>query len=286
MSYRWAQTLGPTASLSDPTSASPSFIAPEVTADTTLTFSLQVDDGTAGSMPSTVTVTVRHVNRAPVASAGSNQTADERGTATLDGGASMDPDGDTLFYAWTQVGGPVVTLSDASAASPTFATPEVPADSVLTFALTVSDGSLTSTATVTVTVRHVNRAPVAAAGEGVTVSPGSFVTLDGLDSYDPDGSRLTYAWTQTDGPTVTLDDASSAKPGFTVPKDIKQDTSLTFKLTVTDDAGSTAVATVTVSVSIAGAGCGCTASNASTSGAMLPLLLLGAFACLRRRRHA
>ena len=44
---------------------------------------------------------------------------------TLDGSGSSDPDGDPLSYAWTQVSGPTVALSDATAAQPTFTAPFV-----------------------------------------------------------------------------------------------------------------------------------------------------------------
>ena len=88
-----------------------------------------------------VTVDVNDVNEAPTASAGDDQTATEGATVTLDGSGSSDPDdGDTVSYAWSQTDGPDVTLSDASAAGPTFAAPDRKADYSLTFSLTVTDG--------------------------------------------------------------------------------------------------------------------------------------------------
>ncbi len=38
-----------------------------------------------------------------------------------------------------------------------------------------------------------------------------------LGVLEPDGDTLTYAWTQTEGLTLTLRDASSATPTFTAP---------------------------------------------------------------------
>ncbi len=97
-------------------------------------------------------------NLIPVAVAGSNQSATAGAVVTLDGSASFDPDGlpsgtaiTDGFYVWSQVGGPVVALTSATSAHPSFLA-AVPG--FYTFSLVVSDGldASTNTATVTITV--------------------------------------------------------------------------------------------------------------------------------------
>ncbi len=59
LTYDWLQTGGIAVSLSDPTSASPTFVAPRpLTADEFLTFSLTVNDGEDDSTPDLVNITV------------------------------------------------------------------------------------------------------------------------------------------------------------------------------------------------------------------------------------
>ncbi len=226
LTYNWTAPAGIT--LSDAAAQSPTFMAPEVTSDTGYTFTLNVTDGSL-SDTDTVTVTVRHVNRAPVADAGANQSASERTLVTLDGSASSDPDGDTITYNWTAPAG--ITLSDTAAQSPTFTAPDVTSDTDYTLTLEVSDGTLSDTDTVTVTVRHVNRAPTADAGANQTADERTTVTLDGSASSDPDGDTITYNWTAPAG--ITLSDTAAQSPTFTAP-DVTSDTGYTFTLNVTD----------------------------------------------------
>ena len=190
-------------------------------------------------------------NTAPVADAGAPPIAAEGATVTLNGRGSSDPDDDTLTYAWRQTGGTSVSLSGANTATPGFTAPSLlSADAELVFRLTVSDGSLSATDTVTVTVTHVNDAPGADAGEPQTVAEGATVTLRGTGT-DPDGddAALRYAWSQTDtgAPRVSLSGADTATSGFTAPSLLSADAELVFRLTVSDGAVS-ATDTVTITV--------------------------------------
>ena len=74
------------------------------------------------------------------------------------------------------------------------------------------------------------------------------MTLDGSGSSDPDGDLLTYAWTQTAGPVVTLSDPSGVQPSFTAPT-VTIDTVFTFELVVGD--GEFASAPDAVSITVA-----------------------------------
>ena len=93
------------------------------------------------------------VNTPPNSVAGVSQTVSSGARVTLDGSGSNDPDGDTLTYAWSQTLGPTVTLTGADSATASFDAPTVTSDTLLRFALAVSDpGGLNDTSNVSVTV--------------------------------------------------------------------------------------------------------------------------------------
>jgi len=250
LAFAWTQTDGPDVVLTGDDTASPSFEAPLVLADTTVRFALVVTAAGRVSAPAAVAVAIHDLNRRPTANAGRDQRVEERTQITLDGSASADPDGDPLRWSWSQVDGPAVALDLAAPARPTFVAPEVTTDSPLIFALTVDDGVLDSALSdeVVVTVLQVNRPPIADAGPELEVPEQSLVMLDGRASRDPDGDAITtYAWRQTSGTAVVLDHADAATPTFEAPS-VAEDIRLTFALEVSDGALTSAPATVDVLV--------------------------------------
>ncbi|HQQ26947.1 MAG TPA: PKD domain-containing protein [Syntrophales bacterium] len=154
-SYSWEQLSGTGVALSDNNAQKPTFTAPNVAAGSTaaLTFRLRVFDDEMMSGTDTVTITVGSSNEAPTANAGADQSVLTGATVTLNGTGSSDPEGGALTYAWTQLSGTEVTLSDPAAVSPTFTAPDEAG--TLVFQLTVTDGyqaSDTDTVTITVSV--------------------------------------------------------------------------------------------------------------------------------------
>ncbi|WP_221066600.1 PKD domain-containing protein [Methylomagnum ishizawai] len=249
LTYKWTQTSGPTVTLLDPATglasnsvATPRFTAPLVDANTVLGFDLVVTDGNGvNSSADSVAVTVRdNASGRPSANAGADQTVESGATVTLDGRGSSDPtpgQAANLIYHWQQIGTPAVALSandSAAARQTTFTAPAVAANTVLSFSLTVTDpdgNDSADPATVNITVKKQNHAPVADAGDGQTVRAGSLVTLDGGNSQDPDGDSLGYAWTAPAG--ITLSDPKAQKPTFAAPLALAGQT-LTFSLKVDD----------------------------------------------------
>jgi hypothetical protein len=171
----------------------------------------------------------------PEVFAGADQTVNEGDTVVLYGTAS-DHCGDNLTYEWTQLpGGPTVQLSGSTSLEPTFIAPDVPVGGVtLTFQLTAKNEKFSKESIVNVKVGNVNHPPVAIAGGQQTVQEAADVTLDGSNSYDPDGEALTYTWLQTSGTSVNLSDPHAAKPTLKAPLVAAAGETLTFSLTVSD----------------------------------------------------
>ena len=196
LTFAWAQLSGTFVVLANAGTDHPVFDAPLVApGGETLTFELTVT-ANGESSTDTVNVTIVNVNHAPVADAGVDQSIAEGSPVVLHGENSFDIDSDEISYAWVQVGGnPVVTLSGANTANPTFTAPVVGSSgapgvvATLIFELRVDDGfppdapasgySLANVVDqVTIDITNVNNPPTALAGPDQTVDEHTAVALD------------------------------------------------------------------------------------------------------------
>jgi len=151
-------------------------------------------------------------------------------TGALPGGASFDPV--ARVFSWTP--------SQAGVSQVQFI---------------VSDGVIPESKTVTIRVGNPSL-PVANPGPNRIVHLGNMVTLDGSGSQDPASTTpqlpawwtLSFAWTQSAGPAVTLGSggATAMKPTF-VPTVAG---SYTFQLVVNDGPAFSAPAPVTITVPV------------------------------------
>jgi hypothetical protein len=91
-------------------------------------------------------------------------------------------------------------------------------------------------------IRTGNDAPVADAGPDQIGIVAGQVRLDGSASFDPDGDPITFQWTQTAGPSVTLSAPTSAVTTFTA----VEGQSYGFRLTVRDSQGAQGLDGVTI----------------------------------------
>ena len=85
-----------------------------------------------------------------------------------------------------------------------------------------------------------NEPPVAEAGPNRTVKAGTKVELNGLNSRDPEGEALYYAWSQVRGSKVPLLDVNMPKASFLAPQ-VSEKRLYRFKLRVTDKSGADSV---------------------------------------------
>jgi hypothetical protein len=186
-------------------------------------------------------------NQPPTANAGVDQTITlPTNTVSLTGGGT-DPDGTIASYSWTKVSGGAATITSSSSASTTIT--GLTSGSYI-FRLTVTDNSgatASDDVNITVNATPVNQPPTVNAGADQTIIlPVSSTNLSGTAS-DPDGTVASYSWTKVSGGTATITSPSSASTtitGLTAGP-------YTFRLTVTDNSGASAIDDVNITVNSA-----------------------------------
>lgn len=221
LTVQWKQVGGEEVKLSSTTVAEPTFTAPDVENGLVkiLTFELTVTDPYGATDKDTLKITVMSRNQPPTADAGSDQTVNKNDQVTLQG-SGTDPDGDALYYHWSQIDGPIIELSDVNDPNASFDTSSMARSSgVLRFQLTVTDGyGGLARDSVVIKVNAAKTTLITAdAGDDQTVDEGTNVQLDG-SCNDKLNREFSYKWVQTLGPFVELSSTTSPDPTFTAPE--------------------------------------------------------------------
>ena len=227
-------------------------------------FIYTVSDGSASST-ATVNITVTPANDPPTASNDSASVA-EGGTLTINASTLLsndsDPEGATLSI--TSVSNPAngtVSLSeDMTTITYTHDGSETTSGS---FIYTVSDGSATSTATVSITITPTNDSPVAS-NDSTSVAEGGTLTINvsTLLSNDSDPEGATLSITSVSNVVNGTASLSEDKTTVTYTHDGSETSSASFIYTVSDGSASS---TATVTITVTPANDPPTASNDSAS---------------------
>ena len=204
LTFAWSIAEAPAGSLAeldDPTSVTPSF-----TPDVLGTYRIRLVVTDALGLPSEPDeVVVSTENSAPAAHAGADQQVIQLGTLVqLDGGQSIDDDGDTITYAWSldqTPAGSGASLSDPTAVTPTFV---ADVQGEYRASLIVTDEFGAASVADEVVVSFLNVAPVADAGKNQVVPVGTTVHLEGGGSSDANLDPLTYQWSLASRPAGSL----------------------------------------------------------------------------------
>ena len=250
LTHSWSQIFGPQVNISQ-SESSVSFMAPDgiPNKSSMLVFEFKVSDSYGDPAADSVNVIVVAANNGPTANAGPDHEINENSTLILSCSGN-DPDDDLLSYSWRQLSGPSVELTNPNNSILSFVTPTVVKTTILEFECTVTDGALSNSDTVNVTVYNTLTLDIMAdAGDDRIINENKFISLDGSASYDPENQPLKYSWTQLYGESVSLDNIHNITPNFTSPfvenGEIKI---LTFELIVSDNNGRVDFDTVTIMV--------------------------------------
>ena len=186
-------------------------------------------------------------NQPPIVNAGNNATITLPTNSYQLQGSGSDPDGTIVTVVWTQVSGGSYTIDNANIFTPTVSNLTA---GTYVFKLTVTDNigaSASKNVTITVLPAPNQQPNVSAGGTVVITLPTNSYAFTSATASDPDGSIVSYLWTQVSGSSYTIDNAAILHA--TVSNLLVG--TYVFKLTVTDNGGLSNSDNITITVNAA-----------------------------------
>jgi gliding motility-associated-like protein len=245
VSYAWAKSSGPSATLTD---ANTHTLQVTDMVQGTYVFGLTVTDNNNAAGYDEVTVAVSVApngpNEVPLAIAGGNYSFSLPTNSVNLYGSGFDPDGSIVSYLWTKASGGTATLINFD--KPTVTVTNLQSGQY-NMRLTVTDdkgGVDDDIAIITVSDEGTNIFPVASVGADQIVRlPQNATILKGSGS-DADGQVTNYAWMKVSGGPATI---KSPDAGETLVSNLTEGIYV-FRLTVTDNLNATDQNEITVRV--------------------------------------
>ena len=194
-----------------------------------------VSDGTVTTTKD-VAITVTNVNEAPVVTSAATASFAENGAGTFYTAAATDPDaGSTLTYSISGTDASLFNIDATTGAvtfksSPNYEAPgDAGGDNVYDITVGASDGALTTTKDVAISVTNVNEAPTITSGAAVSFAERATGTVYTVAATDPDaGTTLTYSLTGADAARFNINKTTGAitfksTPNYEAPTDAGKD---------------------------------------------------------------
>jgi VCBS repeat-containing protein len=178
------------------------------------TFTVTATDSKGQTATQTVTVTVTPVNDAPVITSGATATVAENAAVTTEVYKVTATDVDantTLTYSLGGADAAFFNINSQTGSVTLKASADYEADNTYVFDVKASDGTATTTKTVTLTVTDVNEAPVITSGATATVAENAATTTVVYDANatDPDANAtVTYSLSGADAALFNINAAT------------------------------------------------------------------------------
>lgn len=152
--YQWSQTSGPEVTLTGVETATLSFVAPLVAAQTDIELSLLITDDEGLTAQGSIKVPIRASTQQIIANAGPDQQVREFAEVQLDGSGTRTVAG-SFSCRWSQLKGQALVLVNPTSCQASFIAPDISGTSQLELQLIATDSNnQTSTDTMLVTVSN------------------------------------------------------------------------------------------------------------------------------------
>ena len=212
--------------------SSPNYEAPgDAGGNNVYDVNVKASDGTNFSTKD-VAISVTNVNEAPTVTSAATASVGENAAGTVYTVAATDPDaGTTLTYSLTGADASLFDINATTGAitfksSPNYEAPgDAGGNNVYDVTVGVSDGTITTTKAVAITVTNVNEAPTITSGDAASFAENGSGTVYTVAATDPDaGATITYSLTGADAALFDINATTGAvtfksSPNYQAPAD-------------------------------------------------------------------